>query len=65
MPTPSPVTDIRAEKLGRYDQRIADLEARLEREKRDRAELAASWGYQNGYRMRVSPDQMRLAIERS
>lgn len=56
------VTDLSAAKLERLDTKVAELESRLDAARRERSELAASWGYANGYRVRVTPDQMRRAM---
>lgn len=56
------VSDIAAERLSRLDAEIAALETKLAGKARDRRELAKAWGFRNGYRLAVSPDQRRSVL---
>ncbi len=55
-------TSLPEARLTRLDAEIASLRQRLAAKEREQSDLAARWGWQNGYRARVTPDQMRLSL---
>ncbi len=59
---PTATTSLPAARLSRLDAEIASLRQRLAAKELEQSDLAARWGWQNGYRARVSPDQMRLSL---